>query len=147
MTSVIIQPTTVTANEDDGNASTDVWRTVFELPPPPQHGRQVQAPIPFEHVTKIWAPGAIVNQLTGPFAKYSTLSEVPRAMRAAPDATSWAGVQLWFHWSDPEEDAADGRVLCRFRQQMVWTVMHVAERLEILPSEMWMLIVTFVKHG
>ena len=97
--------------------------------------------------TQVWASDAIINQLTGPFAKYSTLSEVPRAMRAAPDATSWAGVQLWFHWSDPEEDAADGRVLCRFRQQMVWTVMHVAERLEILPSEMWMLIVTFVKHG
>ena len=32
------------------------------------------------------------------------------------------------------------------RQQMVWTVMHVAERLEILPSEMWLLIFTFVKH-
>ena len=44
-------------------------------------------------------------------------------------------------------DAAEGRVLCRPRQQMVWTVMHVAERLEFLPSEMWMLIFTFVKHA
>lgn len=97
-------------------------------------------------VTKIWAPDTVVNQLTGPFAEYSTLDEVPRAMRAAPDATSWAGVQLWLHWSDPEVDAAEGRGLCRPRQQMVWTVMHVAERLEILPSEMWLLIFTFVKH-
>ena len=54
--------------------------------------------------------------------------------------------QLWLHWSDPELDAAEGRVLCRSRRQMVWTVMHIAERLEILPSEMWMLIFTFVKH-
>ena len=102
--------------------------------------------VPFQHVTRIWAPDAIVDKLTGPFAEYSTLASIPRAMRAAPDATTWAGVQLWMHWSDPEMDAAEKRVLCRSRQQMVWTVMHVAERLEILPSEMWMLIFTFVKH-
>ena len=101
---------------------------------------------PFQHVTRIWAPDAIVDQLTGPFAEYSTLASIPRAMRAAPDATTWTGVQLWLHWSDPEVDAAEHRVLCRSRQQMVWMVMHVAERLEILPSEIWLLIFTFVKH-
>lgn len=58
----------------------------------------------------------------------------------------WVGFQLWLHWSDPEVDAAEGRELCQSRQQMVWTVLHVAERLEILPSEMWMLIFTFIKH-
>ena len=64
--------------------------------------------------------------------------------------------QLWLLWSDPQVDADQGRVLCPSRQQMVWTVMHVAYRLEsistspvfadVLPSEMWMLIMTFVKH-
>jgi len=49
-------------------------------------------------------------------------------------------------WSDPEVDANEGRVLSMARRQMVWTVMHVAERLEILPSEIWLLIMTFVKH-
>jgi len=88
----------------------------------------------------------VIQHLTSPFAEYSTLASIPRAMRAAPDATSWTGVQLWMHWSDPEMDAADKRVLCRSRQKMVWTVMHVAERLEIMPSEMWLLIFTFVKH-
>ena len=97
-------------------------------------------------VTKIWAPDTIIDMFIGRYEKYSTLASIPRAMRAAPDATTWAGVQLWMHWSDPEMDAADKRVLCRSRQQMVWTVMHVAERLEILPSEMWLLIFTFVKH-
>jgi hypothetical protein len=71
---------------------------------------------------------------------------------------------LWYWWSDPETDAGEGRVLRKSRQQMVWTVMHVAqrlenmlvaeclenmhvtERLENLPSEMWLLIMTFVKH-
>ena len=63
--------------------------------------------------------------------------------------------ELWLHWSDPETDAGEGRVLRKSRQQMVWTVMHVAHRLETtststvfsdVPSEMWKLIMTFVKH-
>tara|TARA_B110000003_G_C16117514_1_gene326409 strand:+ start:203 stop:475 length:273 start_codon:yes stop_codon:yes gene_type:complete len=54
--------------------------------------------------------------------------------------------ELWLHWSDPETDAGDKRVLKKSRRQMVWTVMHVTERLKILPSEIWLLIMTFVKH-
>ena len=57
----------------------------------------------------------------------------------------WHKNQLWLWWSDPETDAGEGRVLCKSRQQMVWTVMHVAERLENLPFEIWLLILTFVK--
>ena len=68
-------------------------------------------------------------------------------MRAVPHATTWAAAELWLSWSDPEMDAADKRVLLKSRRQMVWTVMHVAERLDIMPSEMWMLIFTFVKHA
>lgn len=65
-------------------------------------------------------------------------------------------LQLYLWWSDPQLDADKGRVLSTSRQQMVWTVMHVALRLEttftsptltdVLPSEMWMLIMTFVKY-
>ena len=105
---------------------------------------------PFElnniHIKRIWAPDRVINQLGGPFEDYATLTDVPRAMWVAPDATTWAGVQLWMYWSDPETDASKKRVLCKSRQQMVWTVMHVAERLEILPDELWLLIFTFVKH-
>ena len=65
LTTAIIRRTATVANlDDDGNASTDVWRTAFELPPPPQNNWQEQAPIPFEHVTRISAPNAVVNQLT-----------------------------------------------------------------------------------
>eukprot|EP00729_Bicosta_minor_P023189 gene23189-16996_t len=76
--------------------------------------------------------------------------------KAVPDAPTYAAGALYFWWSDPELDAGKGRVLSRSRQQMVWTVMHVALRLEttstspeladVLPPEMWMLIMTFVKH-
>ena len=144
LTTVLIRPTT-TAEIYVGDFL-EWWGTVFELPQTNLHDWESYALPQFEKVTRISAPDAIVNQLNGRFAEYSTLAEVPRAMRAAPDATSWAGVKLWLHWSDPEVDAADKRVLCKSRQQMVWTVMHVAERLEILPSEMWLLIMTFVKH-
>ena len=57
-----------------------------------------------------------------------------------------ARVQTRMHWSGPDVDAAERRVLRKSRRQMAWAVMHVAERLEILPPEMWMLIFTFVKH-
>ena len=74
-------------------------------------------------------------------------------MRAVPDATTYAAGALCLWWSDPQQDAGEGRVLSTSRQQMVWTVMHVALRLEtdqpdadVLPPEMWMLIMTFVKH-
>jgi len=102
--------------------------------------------IPLANVTNIWAPDHVINQLTGPFNNYATLAEVPRKLRVAPDATTWTGVQLWLDWSDPQQDAWEGRVLDPSRQQMVWTLMHVAERLDIIPPELWMMIITFVKH-
>jgi hypothetical protein len=112
--------------------------------------------IPLAQITRIWAPDHIINQLTGPFNDYSTFAEVPRLMRAAPDATTYAASALYLWWSDPQQDAGEDRVLCPSRQKMVWTIMHVALRLEttstspeladVLPSEMWMLIMTFVKH-
>ena len=67
---------------------------------------------------------------------------------------SFAAGQLQLWWSDPEQDAGAGQAVSRARKQMVWTVLHVAHRLEttvmestdVLPPELWMLIFTFVKH-
>ena len=139
------------ATANGGTIATNLWNKVFEVPVEgedlfDEDEEEDDQAAPLQHVTRIWAPDAIVNQLTGPFSDYTALAEVPRAMRALPDARSWASGQLWLYWSDPEVDAGEHRVLCKSRQQMVWTVMHVAERLEILPSEMWLLIFTFVKH-
>jgi len=103
-------------------------------------------PYSFPNVRKVWAPDHIVKELTGPYEEFSTFSSIPRAMRSAPDAITWSCVELWLHWSDPQSDSTEGRVIPLLRQNMVWTVMHVAERLDILPYEIWMLIFTFVRY-
>ena len=110
----------------------------------------------FRNVTKIWASDSIIMNLNYQYAKYDTFRDIPFEMRAAPNAKTWAGVQLWLKWSNPESDAFEGREVSPSRQQMVWTLMHVAHRLEttltlsdfadVLPLEMWMLIMTFVEH-
>jgi len=102
--------------------------------------------IPIDQNTRVWAPDAVIAELKGPYEAYNTFADIPRPLREAPYATTWAGVQLWMHWSDPETDAAEKRVLKNSRKWMVWTVKHIAERLEILPDELWLLIFTFVKH-
>ena len=152
LSSVLVKPVSVF---NGGAVAKNLWNKVFEVQIEdfddddshyvshyePEHGEML-----FRYVTKISAPDAIVNQLTGPFSEYSTLSSIPRSMRVVPNADTWWGVELWLHWSDPEMDAAEKRVLPKFRQQMVWTVMHCAERLDIMHPEMWLLIFTFVKH-
>ena len=115
---------------------------------------------PLQHVTRIWAPDAIVNQLTGPFAEYSTFAEMPRAMRAAPDATTWAAVQLWLWWSPPTEAGytnragvcKDDRIVCKTRHVMLFAAtmagFEAAESgsLPTLPPPIWLLIFGFIKH-
>ena len=151
LTSVTI-PNTVTSIGEDTFKDCSGLTTLLIPPPAACYHRATQRKavslneFPLVNVNRIWALDDVINQLTGPFTEFSTFAKIPRAMRAAPDAKTWSGVQLWLHWSDPEMDAAEKRVLCKSRQQMVWTVMHVAERLEIMPSEMWLLIFTFVKH-
>lgn len=181
LTAAIIRPTAAAANEDDGNASTDVWRTIFELPPPPQYDYWTstgaatdgqQAPIPFEFVTKISAPDAIVNQLTGPFSDCACLADTPRAMRVAPDAATWAGVELWLDWSPPTAAGYTDktRTVSKSRQRMLLATMRSAaraarpppirstrrataicvapeHRLPALPEELWVVIFGFLKHG
>lgn len=103
-----------------------------------------------------------LEQLTGPFAAYNTFKDLPRAMRVAPDAMTWAGVQLWQRWLSPSSfalQAGDGsggddeRVVCQARATTIWATMLSAYKssdvLELLPDlepELWELIFTFVEH-
>ena len=76
----------------------------------------------FPAVTQIWAPDHIVAQLTGRFNDFKRFADLPRALRAAPDATTWAGVQRWLWWLPPSSFARgdgsggdDARVVCQPR--------------------------------
>ena len=112
----------------------------------------------FPSVNKIWATDDVIKGLKGEFEAYDQLKDVPRARRAAPDATTWSGVQLWLWWLPPSSFAAagggdDDRVVCRARVATIWTTMLSAYKssdvLELLPDlepELWEHIFTFVKH-
>ena len=101
---------------------------------------------------QIWATDDVIAKLAGPFDAYACFAEVPREMRAAPDATTWAGVQLWQWWSSPDVDVADNRAISNPRLAALWTVLHAAcraaeeEALPELEPELWLLIFTFIKR-
>ena len=61
--------------------------------------------------TKIWATDDVIAKLKGPFEAYEQFNNVPRALRAAPDATTWAGVQLWRWWLPPSSFSMRGGVV------------------------------------
>ena len=102
--------------------------------------------------TRVWASDAIISRMDGIFRQFQCFADLPRSMRAAPDATTWAGVQLWQWWSSPDVDAVDGRLVSRSRQCSIWTVLHAAcraaeeESLPELEPELWLLVFTFVRH-
>lgn len=108
--------------------------------------------------TKIWAPDTVVSQLTGPFEACAKLADVPRHLRAAPDAKTWAGVQLWLWWLPPSAfrdsngEVLDDRVMCKSRAVTIWITMMVGLRgvklaiLPYLPPELWLRMFNFLKH-
>ena len=111
----------------------------------------------FPAAVKLWATADIIVQLNGPFAACTQFADVPDALRAAPDATTWAGVQLWQWWLPPSSFAAGGGDDCRAVSQprvaMLWSIMLSAykssEVLDLLPElepELWGHIFTFLKH-
>ena len=116
----------------------------------------------FPNVAKIWATDEIIAALQGPFEAYDQFKDVPRALRAAPDAATWAGVHLWLWWLPPSAFSVrrggggggdDDRVVCTARVITIWTVMLSAykssEVLDVLPDlepELWEHIFTFLKH-
>jgi len=110
----------------------------------------------FAAVTQVWATDAVIAALNGVYTEYDTFAAVPRPLRAAPDATTWAGVQLWLWWLPPTSFAAgsdDTRTVCASRTVTIWNTMASAYRasevLEVLPDlepELWELIFTFLRH-
>jgi hypothetical protein len=106
-------------------------------------------------VTRVWAPDAVIALLTGPFTGYSTLAEMPRGLRAAPDAKTWAAVQLWRWWSPPTGAgyADQERTVCRPRLGTLFNTMLAGVRavnanaLPPLPQELWVVIFGFLKHN
>ena len=102
--------------------------------------------------TWVWAPDYIIKQLTGPFAAYSKFTELPRAMRVAPDAKTWAAVELWQWWAAPTHVGQDRRA-CIDRRRTVFAVVLSgarAERLALvprLPEELWLYTFSFLKHA
>ena len=121
MATVRIQPgVDVTAGTatavDDSNPS--VWSKLFA---PWDNGdydeedeEQFEQLLPDD--VKIWAPDTVVAQFTGQFKDCSRFVDIPRALRVAPDAKTWAGVQLWLWWLPPTAFSGDGdRVVCTTR--------------------------------
>lgn len=81
---------------------------------------------------KIWAPDTVVAQLTGQFEDCTRFADIPRALRAALDAKTWASVQLWLWWLwwlPPTSFSGDGdRVVCTSRQLTVWVTIPIEAR-------------------
>ena len=110
----------------------------------------------FPAVTQVWATDTVIAGLERFYTEYNTFAAVPRPLRAAPDATTWAGVQLWLWWLPPTSFAAgsdDTRTVCTSRTVTIWNTMASAYRasevLEVLPDlepELWELIFTFLRH-
>ena len=103
--------------------------------------------------SKIWATDDVIMRLKGPFAAYDQFKDVPRALRAAPDAKTWADVQLWLWWLPPTSFSGDGdRVVCKSRQLTIWATMLCGFRAEAfatlpsLPEELWLYTFGFLKH-
>ena len=154
---VLVKPA---AAFNDGAVPANVWNKVFEVPVEGDAMFNDYQVVPFQHVTRIWAPDAIVNQLTGPFAEYATFASIPRAMRAAPDATTWAAVELWLWWSPPTGAGytnragvcKDARTVCKTRHATLFATtmagFEVAATADLppLPPPIWLLIFGFLKH-
>ena len=102
--------------------------------------------------TRIWAPDHIVAQLTGQFNDCKRFADIPRALRAAPDAKTWAGVQLWLWWLPPTSFGDGDRIVCHARVATVWATMLGGFRAEMtgslppLPEELWLYTFGFLKH-
>lgn len=102
-------------------------------------------------ITRLWAPDSIIQQMEGPFAAYNSFAELPRAMRVAPKAKTWAAVQLWL-WFAPPHGVGVVRRACYSRRLATFTVMLSAFRaaelslLPRLPEELWLYSFEFLEH-
>ena len=82
----------------------------------------------------------------------SKFAELPRAMRVAPDAKTWAAVELWQWWAAPTHVGHD-RLACLDRRRTVFAAMLSGARAEQLalvprlPEELWLYTFSFLKHA
>ena len=113
----------------------------------------------FTSVTKFWASDDVIAGLSGLFEAYTQLKDVPRELLAAPDAKTWAGVQLWLWWLPPILFSEGNiwrlqpyRVACKSRQRTIWATMLGGLRAEAsaalpgLTQELWRYMFGFLKH-
>lgn len=112
----------------------------------------------FPAVTQIWATDGVIKGLKGRFGAYTQFKDIPRALRAAPDANTWAGVQLWLWWLPPTSfvgvvsSGINHRVVCKSRKLTIWVTMlgglraEESDTLPSLPEELWLHTFKFLKH-
>ena len=146
------------AKDDDGTATATAAATTDAVSATATIITAFNEQIEFRAVTKIWATDDVIAGLKGRFAAYDRFQDVPRTHRAAPDAKTWAAVQLWQWWLPPSSFSVrgggdDDRVVCTSRTTTIWTVMLSAYKssdvLDVLPDlepELWEHIFTFLKH-
>lgn len=87
---------------------------------------------------RLWAPDAVISMLDGPLSSYSTHASLP--LKAAPRARTWASAVLYRDYCH----AAFCEHLPPTHRNRVRTILHVAARLDVLPDDLWLLILTFV---
>ena len=142
----------VTADAEEDDASSGPWSVLAGNVIEDDAHAEAEAPeSPPTTIARVWAPDAIIKQLTGPFAAYNTFKDLPRAMRVAPDAKTWAAVELWRWWAAPTHVEQD-RLACLGRRRAIFAVMLSADRAERLsllprlPEELWLYTSSFLKH-
>ena len=138
----------VAADADEDGANSGPWSVLAGN----DDYAEARAPgSPPTTIARVWAPDCIIKQLTGPFAAYNTFRDLPRAMRVAPDAKTWAAVELWRWWAAPTHVGEDRRA-CFDRRRTVFAVMLSGVRAEQrailprLPEELWLYTFSFLKH-
>ena len=154
LAAVIIKPAADnTASDVDAAEGASSWGELAEnviADDPGEHYDDDDAPP--TTIARVWAPDCIIKQLTGPFAAYSKFAELPRAMRVAPDAKTWAAVELWQWWAAPTHVGQD-RLACLDRRRTVFAMMLSGartERLDLLPrlpEELWLYTFSFLMHA
>ena len=128
---MIVKPVCdVTADAEEDDASSGPWSVLAGNVIADDDDAEGNAPeSPPTTIARVWAPNCIIKQLTGPFAAYSKFADLPRAMRVAPDAKTWAAVELWRWWAAPTHVGED-RLACFDQRRTVFAVMLSGARAE-----------------
>ena len=156
-TTFLVRPCTQAAAGNTVASNPTIWSKLFEKwAGVNADGEAVTFRSLLHSTTKIWAPDAIVAQLTGQHQDAKVFADLSRVHRAAPDAKTWAAVELWMWWLPPSSFSGgkDGRTVRTSRTTTVWTTMLAGFRAENavsatlpgLPEELWLYIFGFLKH-